>query len=96
MTAGWPIPRLSDEMEERRRRVFSFGLPLVGLLITVPELLRLFEAQRVADACLGQAQDSGSCPEGPDLLFFAIAAVFGLIFLARLAFLGYVYLRSQR
>ena len=83
-------------MEERRRRILSFGLPLIGLLITVPELLRLFEAQRVADNCLGQAGEASSCPEGPDLVFFAIAAVFGLIFLARLAFLAYVYLRSQR
>jgi hypothetical protein len=83
-------------MEERRRRIFSFGLPLIGLLVTVPELMRLFEAQRVADACLGQAQEAGSCLAGPDLIFFAIAAVFGLIFLARLAFLAYVYLRSQR
>jgi hypothetical protein len=83
-------------MDERRRRIFSFGLPLIGLLITVPEMLRLFEAQRVAEACLRGAQDPGSCPAGPDPVFFAIAAVFGLLFLARLGFLAWEYWRSER
>ena len=83
-------------MDERRRRTFSFGLPLIGLLITVPELLRLLEVQRVAETCVSQASEPSSCPTGPDLIFFAIAAVFGLIFVARLFFLGSVYLRSQR
>jgi hypothetical protein len=83
-------------VEERRRRIFSFGLPLVGLLITVPELMRLLDAQRVADACLAQSSERVSCPAAPDLIFFAIAAVFGLIFIARLLFLGYDHLRHQR
>jgi hypothetical protein len=81
-------------MDQRRRRTFSFLLPVVGLVITVPELLRLFEARRVAEACVAQGQDG--CPPGPDLLFFLIAAAFGLLFLGRLAFLTYEYLRSQR
>jgi hypothetical protein len=79
-----------------RRDTISFVLPLAGLLITVPELLRLFDAQRAADACLSQATDPASCPPGPDAMFFAIAAVFGLVFAARLAFLAYRYLRSAR
>jgi hypothetical protein len=79
-----------------RRDTISFVLPLVGLFITVPELLRLFEAQRAAEACLAQAPEPASCPPGPDGLFFAIAIVFGLIFAARLAFLAYRYLRTQR
>jgi hypothetical protein len=83
-------------MDERRRRIFSFGLPIVGLLITASEAQRLLEAQRVADACVSQAGERGSCPAGPDVLFFVIAAVFGLIFVARLAFLAYGYLRSER
>ena len=83
-------------MVERRRQIYSFGLPLIGLLITVPELLRLLEVQRAADACLTQSSDPGSCPAPPDLIFFVIAAVFGLIFTVRLAFLAYVYVRSQR
>lgn len=82
-------------MDQRRRRTFSFLLPVVGLVITVPELLRLMEARRVADACVA-AGDQGACPPGPDLLFFVIAAAFGLVFLGRLVFLTYEYLRSQR
>jgi hypothetical protein len=82
-------------MDERRRRIFSFGLPIVGLLITVSEALRLFEAQRLAEACVSQAEEGSSCPAGPDVLFFVIAALFGLIFAARLAFLAYGYLRSE-
>ena len=79
-----------------RRNTISFVLPLVGLFITAPELLRLFDAQRVAEACLAQAADPASCPPGPDALFFAIAVVFGLIFAARLAFLAYRYVRLPR
>ena len=79
-----------------RRNTISFVLPLVGLFITVPELLRLFDAQRVAEACLAQATEPASCPPGPDALFFAIAVVFGLIFAARLAFLAYRYVRTPR
>ena len=79
-----------------RRNTISFVLPLVGLLITVPELLRLFDAQRAAEACLAQATDPASCPPGPDTWFFVIAVIFGLIFAARLAFLAYRYLRSTR
>jgi hypothetical protein len=81
-------------MDQRRRRTFSFLLPVVGLVITVPELVRLNEARRVAEACVAQAQ--GTCPPGPDVLFFLIAAAFGLVFLGRLAFLTYGYLRSAR
>lgn len=81
-------------MDPRRRRTLSFLLPVAGLIITMPELLRLIEARRVAEACVAQGQ--GSCPPGPDLLFFLIAGAFGLIFLARLVFLTYEYLRSQR
>ena len=81
-------------MDQRRRRTFSFLLPVVGLVITVPELLRLIEARQVAEACVAQGQ--GSCPLGPDPLFFLIAAAFGLFFLGRLAFLTYEYLRSGR
>jgi hypothetical protein len=81
-------------MDQRRRRTFSFLLPIVGLIITVPELLRLIEARRVADACVADGQ--GACPPGPDLLFFLIAGAFGLFFLLRLAFLTSEYLRSQR
>lgn len=87
------VPRLNG-MDQRRRRTFSFLLPVVGLVITVPEIIRLIEARRVAEACAAQGQ--GSCPPGPDLLFFLIAGAFGLIFLARLAFLTYEYLRSGR
>jgi hypothetical protein len=83
-------------MDQRRRRTFSFLLPVVGLVITVPELLRLMEARRVADACVAQGGEQGACPPGPDLLFFVIAAAFGLVFLGRLVFLTYEYLRSQR
>ena len=83
-------------MDQRRRRTFSFLLPIVGLVITVPELLRLFEARRVADACVAQGGDQSACPAGPDLLFFVIAVAFGLFFLARLAILTYEYLRSER
>ena len=83
-------------MQEQRRRTISFVLPLVGLFITVPELLRLFEAQRASEACLAQAAEPASCPSGPDAMFFAIAVVFGLIFAARLAFLAYRYLRTPR
>ena len=60
------------------------------------EAMRLLEAQRVAEACVSQAGEGGSCPAGPDVVFFAIVAVFGLIFVARLAFLAYGYLRSGR
>jgi hypothetical protein len=81
-------------MDQRRRRTFSFLLPIVGLIITVPELLRLIEARRVADACVAEAQ--AACAPGPDLLFFVIAGAFGLFFLVRLAVLTYEYLRSQR
>jgi hypothetical protein len=83
-------------MDQRRRRTISFLLPVVGLVITVPELFRLMEARRVAEACVAQAGEQGACPPGPDLLFFVIAVAFGLIFLARLVFLTYEYLRSQR
>jgi hypothetical protein len=83
-------------MDQRRRRTFSFLLPVVGLVITVPELFRLMEARRVAEACVAQAGEQGACPPGPDLLFFLIAGAFGLVFLGRLVFLTYEYLRSQR
>ena len=81
-------------MDQRRRRTFSFLLPVVGLVITVPELVRLNEARQVAEACVMQAQDA--CAPGPEPLFFLIAAAFGLFFLGRLAFLTYEYLRSGR
>ena len=81
-------------MDPRRRRTLSFLLPVAGLIITVPELLRLIEARRVAEDCVAQGQ--GSCPPGPDPLFFLIAGAFGLFFVARLAFLAYEYLRTQR
>jgi hypothetical protein len=81
-------------MDPRRRRALSFLLPVAGLIITVPELLRLIEARRVAEACVAQGQ--GSCPPGPDLLFLLVAGAFGLFFVARLAFLTYEYLRSER
>jgi len=93
LTFGQVVPRLSG-MDPRRRRTLSFLLPVAGLIITVPELLRLIEARRVAEACVAQGQ--GSCPPGPDVLFVLIAAAFGLVFLGRLAFLTYEYLRSQR
>lgn len=83
-------------MDQRRRRTFSFLLPIAGLIITVPELLRLIEARRVADACVAQAGEQGACPPGPDVLFFVIAGAFGLLFLARLTVLAYDYLRSER
>jgi hypothetical protein len=81
-------------MDQRRRRTFSFLLPVVGLFITVPELSRLIEARRAADACVAQAQ--AACAPGPDLLLFVIAGAFGLFFLVRLVLLTYEYLRSQR
>ena len=61
-----------------RRHALSFLLPLVGLAITVPELLRLIDARP------------------PDLVFLVVTAVFGLVFVARLAFLAYEYVRSAR
>ncbi len=79
-----------------RGRLFSFGLPLVGLLITVSELVRLSEARQAADACVTQAEGS-VCPAAPDLFFFVVAVAFGLIFLGRLVFLAYhEYRRSGR
>ena len=79
-----------------RRRLFSFGLPVVGLLITVSELTRLSEAQQAADACVAAAQGT-VCPAPPDLFFFVVAVAFGLLFLGRLVFLAYdEYRRSGR
>lgn len=80
-----------------RRRTLSFLLPLVGLAITVPELLRLIDARRAAEACLERAQtEQISCDAAPDLLFLVVAGVFGLLFAVRLAFLAYEYVRSSR
>lgn len=80
-----------------RRRTFSFLLPLMGLVITVPELLRLIDARRAAEACLERARtEQISCDTPPDLLFVVVAAVFGLVFVARLAFLAYEYFRTTR
>jgi hypothetical protein len=80
-----------------RRRTFSFVLPLVGLAITVPELLRLIDARRAAEACLERAQtEQVSCAAAPELMFLVVAGVFGLLFAARLAFLAYEYMRSSR
>lgn len=80
-----------------RRRTLSFLLPLVGLAITVPELLRLIEARRAAEECLERAKtELISCVGAPDLLFVVVAGVFGLLFAARLAFLAFEYFRSAR
>lgn len=80
-----------------RRNTVSFLLPLMGLVITVPELLRLIDARRAAEACLERAQtEQISCDAPPDLLFLVAAAVFGLVFVARLAFLAYEYFRTTR
>ena len=49
-----------------RRRTFSFLLPLVGLVITGSEVLRLLDARSAAEACLAQAQEPAACPPGPD------------------------------
>ena len=88
-------PRYRLNMD--RRRTLSFLLPVVGLGITVPELLRLIDARRAAEACLQRAQtEQVSCDAAPDLVFLVVAAVFGLLFVARLAFLAYEYIRSSR
>lgn len=80
-----------------RRYTFSFLLPLVGLGITVPELFRLIEARRAAEACLERAQtELIDCAAAPDLFFVVLAVVFALLFVARLAFLAYEYFRSTR
>ena len=77
--------------------MLSFVLPLAGLAITVPELLRLIDARRAVEACLEQARtEQVSCDAPPDLPFIVAAAAFGLVFLARLAFLAYEYFRSTR
>lgn len=76
--------------------MFSFLLPLLGLVITASEVMRLIDVQRAADACLAQTQEPTSCPPGPDPLFFVAAAVFALIFTARIVYLAYQYLRSER
>lgn len=79
-----------------RRRTLSFLLPLVGLAITVPELLRLIEARRAAEECLERAKtELILCVGAPDLLFVVVAGVFGLLFAARLAFLTFEYFRSR-
>lgn len=76
--------------------MFSFGLPLVGLLITGSELVRLSEARQAAEACVARA-DGTVCPAAPDVLFFVAAVAFGLIFIGRLVFLAYhEYRRSGR
>ena len=96
LTFGPVVLRLSG-VDQRRRRTFSFLLPVFGLVITVPELVRLIDARRMADACLERAQtETISCEAGPDVLFLVVAGAFGLFFLARLGFLAYEYLRSQR
>jgi hypothetical protein len=79
-----------------RRRAFSWLLPIVGLSITLPEILRLLEARRVAEACLAQAQDQASCAAAPDVLFLVVAVVFGLVFAGRLVQLAIEYRRSGR
>lgn len=79
-----------------QRRAFSWLLPIVGLTITVPEILRLLEARRVAEACLSQAQDQASCAAAPDVLFLVVAVVFGLLFAGRLVQLAIEYRRSAR
>jgi tellurite resistance protein TehA-like permease len=78
-----------------QRRTVSFLLPIVGLVVTASELQRLLEARRVAEACLAQApSDPGSCAVAPDMLFFVIAGLFGVIFVARLVYLAVEYFRS--
>ena len=77
-----------------RRRLFSFGLPVVGLLITASELVRLSEARQVSDACAAEAQGT-VCPAAPDLFFFVVAVAFGLLFLGRLVFLAYYEFRRS-
>jgi hypothetical protein len=75
----------------------SFVLPLVGLLITVPEVVRLIEARRAAEACLQRAQtEQVSCEPAPDLLFLVVAGVFGLVFAARLVFVAVTYWRASQ
>ncbi len=79
-----------------QRRTFSWLLPIVGLAITVPEIFRLLEARRVAEACVAQAQGQGSCVAAPDVLFLVVAVVFGLVFAGRLVRLAIEYRRSAR
>jgi len=75
----------------------SFVLPLAGLLITVPEVVRLIDARRAAEACLERAKtEQISCEPAPDLLFLVVAGVFGLVFAARLLVVSLGYWRAAR
>jgi hypothetical protein len=94
--AGTNGDRKGYRLDMDRRRMVSFLLPLVGLAITVPELLRLIDARRAAEACLERAQtEQITCEASPDLMFLVVAGIFGLVFVARLAFLAYEYMRSS-
>jgi tellurite resistance protein TehA-like permease len=78
-----------------QRRTVSWLLPIVGLLFVASELQRLFEARAAAEACLERARtELILCVAGPDALFFVVAVAFGLVFVARLAYLALQYYRS--
>jgi len=79
-----------------QRRTVSWLLPIVGLAFVGSELQRLLEERGVAEACLAQAQDTGSCTAAPGALFFLLAVGFGLVFAARLVYLAVEYFRSTR
>ena len=80
-----------------QRRTISMLLPIVGLLFVGSELQRLFEARSAAEACLARAQtEQILCDAGPDVVFFVVAAAFGLVFVARLGYLALQYMRSVR
>lgn len=77
--------------------MFSLLLPVVGLAITGPELLRLLDARSTAEACLERARtETVVCEPAPDLILLVIAVAFSLVFAARLVFLVYQYFRSGR
>lgn len=91
------VDRRGYRLEMDRRNALSFLLPLVGLTFTVPELLRLIGARGAAEACVERARtEQIPCDAPPDLLFVVVTAVFGLVFVARLAFLTYEYIRTTR